>query len=1500
MKKQFLLPICLIVLNVLCIYPSLAQSTQTCYGNLRCLSGASCNDTRDTISVCKGTTVRFQGSTQVFCYLERGRLYIPSEKLTSYTIDRNNNYICNGRANPRLTGPSITRQETQIVPGDAGSSCENAYSYFITAEAVINESGLYSIEWERTISRWNHGTGVYDVNTTRYISSTYYRVTGGGAIPYFTVSKNKANVNENIIIIPFVNYTNPNGNNTFIINAAECNGYSVVSRNDSNPFPYSSNKPIKLNLYASAIDNGCLTVKSGTREIIFKPCGRQSFGFYDTVLETEVRKVENAACDANSQSRQDYHFYDLEKTLCTRSTQCSINNIWNLYKSKISNQAPNSEDFYDQDPNSKIIASKVFLPPYNPNNAITSGTKINLYDSYNQALLTALPKSDLISIENRNKLIYAAPIAIHIDENNKCVTNYTLKGHALYPGKVTRCIVEECGKIKVQTFGEGITAYPESLNWLGLPTATVNQYYGKYLFENVDNRFAALVNQTYPQRVVQDLTTETLTDLGIENKNWIVRGFRIKHLSNDEITLFVRGDSGIFKVMNDVKMNFSTNGIYSGINVKNQAANGTWSTDGNTAITIDGANAQISSITADSFVIKGKMKSYVDTALVDADYTMVFQKIQCPTNRVLSPSVTYISTSIVRVEWNSSGSGVSYLVEYKPSTSSAWTPLPISTSTYNFIQGLTLSTSYNVRVIADCGSGSFETINFTMPSPCSVPNEPLVSNITATSARLNWSTSGSGVTYRIEYAPLNGSTNSFITNGTSSFLSGLTPSTTYRVKFEAFCNNTPSNDVLFTTAASSGRPFPVGLSPCLEDDFRELEKLYDAAGGNNWTNKTNWFTNPNMATWYGITLTTSGCDVNRISLTSNNLAGILPNINLPNVYALYFGDNKLTGNIPNFNMPLLVDLVAHTNQLNGNLPNFNLPNLLWLELSGNQLTGSIPNFNLAKLVHLGISGNKLTGNIPNFNMPDLRDFNLSQNQLTGSIPNFNMPNLTTLYLHSNQLSGSIPNFSMPNLNTLYLMSNQLTGSIPNFNMPNLEYLYLNHNQLTSSIPNFNLPKLKTLGLYNNQLTGSIPNFNLPNLTGLYLYNNQLTGSIPNFSLPNLNELYLYRNQLTSSIPNFNLPNMTKLDLGINQLTGSIPNFNLPNIQYLSLSTNQLSGSIPNFNLPNLRDFYLSANQLTGNIPDFSLPNLLILSLRDNLLSGNVPNFSNTKLNSAPPTYTRILLFGNKLTFGDIEGKSWLNTTDVRYEPQAKIPITFSGATLSVNTGSANNVQQFTWYKDDVVVATNQNNMFTPTTSGKYYCKVSHNTITTTSDTLRNLILQSEDYNIGTIPVELLNFTAHPLSKTVQLNWQTASEKNASHFEIERSSNGKTFTAISQVKAKGNSAALLSYGFTDETPLNGVNYYRLRQFDNDGKETLSNTVSVSFNKQSKLQVFPNPATNKLTIIGETNSAYVIFDALGREILRGPLSDNQTDINVSNLPSGMYFIKVKDVSVKFFKQ
>ena len=427
-----------------------------------------------------------------------------------------------------------------------------------------------------------------------------------------------------------------------------------------------------------------------------------------------------------------------------------------------------------------------------------------------------------------------------------------------------------------------------------------------------------------------------------------------------------------------------------------------------------------------------------------------------------------------------------------------------------------------------------------------------------------------------------------------------------------------------------------------ESDSLALVEFYALTNGESWLNNDAWLVAP-ISEWFGITLTSDGCSVKAISLPYNQMQGVLPDLNLPNLEELTLFNNDFSGEIPDFtSLPNLKRLFignptfsTYTNKFSGEIPNFsNLPSLEELHLGQNRLTGEVPNFSnlpLLKNLNLGNSANfqldnfdmesnELTGEIPDFNnLPNLINLNLSGNLLSGAIPDFsNLPNLESLNLGENQLTGSVPNFSnLPNLYYLQLVENQLTGNIPNFsNLSGLEELNIAHNQLTGNIPNFSLPILKYLRLNNNFLSGIIPNFsNLPSLEMLNLEVNLLIGSIPNFdNLENLISLLIGNNRLTGQIPNFdNMPNLDYLSCEDNQLNGEIPNFNnLPNLCCLILSSNNLFGEIPNFNhLPDLTSLYLYENQLSGNIPSFDgLANLTKLYLHQNQLSGSIPNFEN--------------------------------------------------------------------------------------------------------------------------------------------------------------------------------------------------------------------------------------------------------------------------------------------------
>lgn len=177
-----------------------------------------------------------------------------------------------------------------------------------------------------------------------------------------------------------------------------------------------------------------------------------------------------------------------------------------------------------------------------------------------------------------------------------------------------------------------------------------------------------------------------------------------------------------------------------------------------------------------------------------------------------------------------------------------------------------------------------------------------------------------------------------------------------------------------------------------------------------------------------------------------------------------------------------------------------------------------------------------------------------------------------------------------------------------------------------------------------------------------------------------------------------------------------------------------------------------------------------------------------------------------------------------------------------------------------------------------------------------------------LPIELINFTATPISnEMVKLYWQTATEINNDYFTIERSHNAKDWEVIETLAGAGNSAQLLSYSSFDKMPFNGTSYYRLKQTDFDGKYSYSpiKAVHIKNVEWSKVNVFPNPSQNELTILGNKQEIenYAIYNILGNNVSHKISEienyENKTRIDLSKLNSGMYFIKTKTSLKKWIK-
>jgi hypothetical protein len=104
--------------------------------------------------------------------------------------------------------------------------------------------------------------------------------------------------------------------------------------------------------------------------------------------------------------------------------------------------------------------------------------------------------------------------------------------------------------------------------------------------------------------------------------------------------------------------------------------------------------------------------------------------------------------------------------------------------------------------------------------------------------------------------------------------------------------------------------------------------------------------------------------------------------------------------------------------------------------------------------------------------------------------------------------------------------------------------------------------------------------------------------------------------------------------------------------------------------------------------------------------------------------------------------------------------------------------------------------------------------------------------ISPLPIELLNFSITKIGRVNYINWNTVSEINNDYFTVERTTDGFDFEPIVKIDAVGNSNQMKTYQFEDLGFSSGINYYRLKQTDFDGKFTYSDLISVDNGVVSK--------------------------------------------------------------------
>jgi hypothetical protein len=175
-----------------------------------------------------------------------------------------------------------------------------------------------------------------------------------------------------------------------------------------------------------------------------------------------------------------------------------------------------------------------------------------------------------------------------------------------------------------------------------------------------------------------------------------------------------------------------------------------------------------------------------------------------------------------------------------------------------------------------------------------------------------------------------------------------------------------------------------------------------------------------------------------------------------------------------------------------------------------------------------------------------------------------------------------------------------------------------------------------------------------------------------------------------------------------------------------------------------------------------------------------------------------------------------------------------------------------------------------------------------SDTVRVIVTT-------TLDVRWLYFNADKENEQVLLAWGTAREQNNKGFDIERSSDGVAWQRIGFKESAipgGNSEQPLDYRFTDEHPLPGINFYRLKQIDFDGRYMYSRVNKVTMYEPERWLLSPNPVKDNLTITGMKDVIIVqLMNGYGQVIITIPVNAQATlNVPMSELPAGVYFIKM----------
>lgn len=166
-----------------------------------------------------------------------------------------------------------------------------------------------------------------------------------------------------------------------------------------------------------------------------------------------------------------------------------------------------------------------------------------------------------------------------------------------------------------------------------------------------------------------------------------------------------------------------------------------------------------------------------------------------------------------------------------------------------------------------------------------------------------------------------------------------------------------------------------------------------------------------------------------------------------------------------------------------------------------------------------------------------------------------------------------------------------------------------------------------------------------------------------------------------------------------------------------------------------------------------------------------------------------------------------------------------------------------------------------------------------------------------LPVTFLSFVAEKQQNGILLSWSTAQEKNNSHFEIEKSLDGRNWTVAGIVFGNGTTNNVSKYNFTDKESASLI-YYRIRQVDQDDKAVYTAVRVIRGTDAQALTHIYSPAKNKVNVDlnqeVKSSLTVTVVNLNGQVVAQQTFSkpSYRIEMNVNAANNGIYVVRVSD--------